>query len=272
MNAWKVGRAVRAIRSSRGLRQADVAAEAGVSQALVSAIERGRCATVAVGTLERVVAAVGADLECLVRYRGAELDRLLDEAHAATTIAALARLRAAGWSALTEVSFNHYGDRGSVDILALHPATRTALVVEVKSEIASGEEMLRRLDVKARVGGRLALERFGERPVRVARLLVVRDSTANRSRVARLEPLLAGALPLRSGELRRWLASPGPAIGGLLFLPTARDSSRGAVGRGARRVRRPTGSGHEQIEHVEAVLDAGTTSRPGPSAGYQRPG
>jgi transcriptional regulator with XRE-family HTH domain len=272
MNAWRLGRSLRAIRRSRGLRQIDVATQAGVSQALVSSIERGRCATVAVGTLDRVVSAVGADLECMVRYKGAALDRLLDEAHAATTIAALARLRSVGWSALTEVSFNHFGDRGSVDILALHPATRTALVVEVKSEIASAEEMLRRLDVKARLGGRLALERFGERPVRVARLLVVRESTANRAHVARLEPILAAALPLRAVELRRWLASPGPSIGGLLFLPAARDTSGGVAPRGARRVRRPAGSGSDTVEHAAAVPLSGAASDVGLSAAYQRPG
>ena len=256
VNASKLGRSLRAIRRSRGLRQVDVATEAGVSQALVSSIEGGRCGTVAIATLERVVSAVGADLECSVRYRGGELDRLLDEAHAATTIAALARLRAAGWSALTEVSFNHYGDRGSVDILALSPATRPALVVEVKSEIASAEELLRRLDVKARLGGRLALDRFGERPARVARLLVVRDSTANRARVERLEPLLAAALPLRSGELRRWLAAPGPMVGGLLFVNAARNTSGGAGMRGARRVRRPAGGGRDQTEHDRAITAA----------------
>jgi transcriptional regulator with XRE-family HTH domain len=272
MNPSKMGRSLRAIRRSRGLRQVDVATRAGVSQALVSSIERGRCATVAVGTLERVVTAVGADLECMVRYNGAEFDRLLDEAHAATTIAALARLRTAGWIALTEVTFNHYGDRGSVDILAMHAATRTALVVEVKSEIASAEEMLRRLDVKARLGSRLAIERFGERPVRVARLLVVRDSTVNRVRVARLELILAPALPLRSAELRRWLASPGPAIGGLLFLHAARDTNGGAAMRGARRVRRQAGSAHDPIQRAEAAHDAGTTSIPGLSVRYQRPG
>jgi transcriptional regulator with XRE-family HTH domain len=272
MNAWKVGRSLRAIRRSRGLRQVDVATEAGVSQALVSSIERGRCGTVAVSTLDRVVSAAGADLECLVRYRSAELDRLLDEAHAATTIAALARLRAAGWSALTVVSFNHYGDRGSVDILALHPTTRTVLVVEVKSEIASAEEMLRRLDVKARLGGRLALDRFGERPARVARLLVVRDSTVNRARVRRLEPLLAAALPLRSGELRRWLAAPGPMVGGLLFVDAARDTSGGAGTRGARRVRRSAGAERDQVEHDRAINAPSERPAGARNDAYQRPG
>ncbi len=32
-----------------------------------------------------------------------------------------------------EFGFNHYGDRGSVDVLAWHSATRTLLIVEVKS-------------------------------------------------------------------------------------------------------------------------------------------
>ena len=124
-------------------------------------------------TLCDVFDAVDADVDVVVRYRGGELGRLMDAGHAATAAALCRQLRGAGWSVEVEVSFNHYGDRGSIDLLAYHPATRTLLVVEVKTEIASAEEMLRRLDVKARVAPLLAPERFGERPARVVRLLAV---------------------------------------------------------------------------------------------------
>jgi transcriptional regulator with XRE-family HTH domain len=172
-----------------------MARAAGCSQALISAIERGHCASVTVAALCRVFAVLGADLDCVVRYRGAELDRLLDERHAAATMAVMPLLRDRGWRVATEVSFNHYGDRGSIDLLAYHPPTRTAMVVEVKTELTSAEETLRRVDVKVRLGSGLVQERFGERPARVARLLAVLDSTANRSRVARLAPLLEAADP-----------------------------------------------------------------------------
>ncbi len=217
-------------------------------------------------TLCAVFDAVEADIEVVVRYRGGQLDRLMDAAHAATATALVPQLREAGWLVEVEVSFNHYGDRGSIDLLAYHPATRTLLVVEIKTEIASAEEMLRRLDVKARVAPLLAPERFGERPARVVRLLAVTASSANRSRVARLEPLLAAAFPLRGRVLAGWLrnpsAVPGGRPGGLLFV---RNVSGGGVTQGDRRVRRsgaPRGGAPER-EQGAAGGDGSGESRPG---------
>lgn len=238
MDPLRVGRSLRAIRRSRGQRQVDVARAAGVSQTLVSAIERGHSDRVMVATVGRVFAAVQADLDLVVRYRGATLDRLLDERHAATVAGVLGMLRSRGWTCAVEVTFNHYGDRGSIDVLAVNPITQAALVVEVKTEIASAEETLRRLDVKVRLGAALAHQRFGSRVARVAPLLAVLDSTANRRRVARLAPLFDPAFPLRSTELRRWLADPDTPAAGLLFVAASRDRHGGAGMAGPQRIRR----------------------------------
>ena len=238
MDPIRLGRSLRVIRRSRGQRQLDVAQAAGVSQTLVSAVERVHGARLSVGTLARVFAALDADLELVVRYRGGTLDRLLDERHAATVAAVLGTLRARGWTTAVEVTFNHYGDRGSIDVLAVHPVARIVLVVEVKTEITSAKETLRRLDVKVRVGAGLARERFGLPVTRVVPLLAVLDSTANRSRVLRLAPLLDPAFPIRSARLRQWLANPGAAGGGLLFVRISRASAGGAGMSGSHRVRR----------------------------------
>jgi hypothetical protein len=40
-----------------------------------------------------------------------------------------------------EASYSIYGERGSIDILAGHATTRSMLVVEVKSELMSIEEL-----------------------------------------------------------------------------------------------------------------------------------
>ncbi len=238
MDPLRIGRSLRVIRRSRGLRQLDVARAAGVSQTLVSAVERGHGDCLSVGTLARVFAALEADVELVARYRGGTLDRLLDERHAATVAAVVGTLRARGWTTAVEVTFNHYGDRGSIDLLAVHPAARTALVVEVKTEISSAEETMRRLDVKVRLGAGLARERFGVPVARIVPLLAVLDSTANRRRVARLAPLLEPAFPNRSTGLRQWLASPGTPAGGLLFVGVSRGSRGGAGMSGPHRVRR----------------------------------
>ena len=238
MDERRVGRSLHVLRRARGLRQVDVAERADVSQATVSAIERGHWSATSVRTLGRVFDVVEADVDVVVRYRGGQLDRLLDESHAATVAELATILRADDWRVEVEVSFNHYGDRGSIDLLAYHPATRTLLVIEVKTEIASAEETLRRLDVKVRVAPSLAPERFGEAPARVVRLLAVRASSANRQRVARLEPLFGPTFPLRGRALAAWLRSPGPIVGGrpggLLFV---RNIARADRARGGRRVR-----------------------------------
>jgi hypothetical protein len=219
-----------------------------MSQSTISDIEVGRWAAMPVAALREAFTAVGADFECVVRFHGGALDRLLDERHAATTGAVAALLQRHKWVVAAEVTFNHYGDRGSIDLLAYHARTRTALVVEVKTEIVSAEETLRRLDVKVRLASALVRERFGEWPVRVVRLLAVRESTVNRTRVRRLESLFEPAFPLRGGELRRWLVAPGPAAGAILFVRHVRDTAGGDGMRGARRVRPANGPPGPQPE------------------------
>ena len=156
-----------------------------------------------------------------VQWRGGELDRLLDEGHAAVGGACAELLRPLGWEVLSEVTFSEYGERGSIDLLAWHAATRTLLVIEIKTAITSAEETLRRHDVKVRLAPRICRERFGAAPQAVGRLLVLADTSANRVRVARLGPLIDGAYPIRGRTLRNWLARPAGSVGGLLYLNTA---------------------------------------------------
>lgn len=238
MTDFTVGRAARAIRLRLGLRQEDVARRADVSQQLVSRIERGRIAGVATGTLRRVVAALDADLVVTVRWRGGALDRLLDEGHAAIVQRVAAMLRESGWTVIAEATYSIYGERGSVDLLAWDPVTRTVLIVEVKTEIASAEEMLRRHDEKTRLAARLAEERFGEAPLEIGRLLVLEDSDRNRRRAARLDDLLGRTYPVRGPALRRWLKAPAGSIGGLLFASAGTAIGRAGRIRVRRRIRR----------------------------------
>jgi transcriptional regulator with XRE-family HTH domain len=235
MSDVAVGRALRAIRIHLGLRQADVAIKAGVAQQLVSRIERGDSGRMARQTVGRVLEAVGADVVTVVRWRGGQLDRLLDEGHAALVGLTADLLRRHGWQVLTEVTYAEWGERGSIDILAWHAATRRLLVVEIKTEIASAEELLRRHDEKVRLGPKLARDRFGVAPRSVSRLLVLGDRTSNRTRLARLEASVGATYPARSAAVKQWIAdqSTTAALHGLLLL---REPDRAR--HGVRRVRR----------------------------------
>ena len=94
-----------------------------------------------VGTLSRLVDALDATLVVEIRWQGADLDRLIDREHAHLQEATARRLASRGWMVRAEVSFNHYGDRGSCDLVAWHPGSRTMLVVEVKSRIGNLQEL-----------------------------------------------------------------------------------------------------------------------------------
>ncbi len=239
MEATRLGRTIRALRIRQGLRQEDLGHAAGVSQDLVSLIERGQLEGVRLQVIDSMVQNLGGDLRVTLRWRGGDIDRLLDEGHAALMGRAAATLEKAGWSVLPEVTFSNYADRGSIDVLAWHPATFTVLVVEVKTELTSIEETLRTHDMKARVALKVALERSGWRGRAVARLLVLPDTTTARRRVARHGALLARAYPRTGIAARGWLQSPADATGLLLFLPFT-NTVRGTCGPVARRrVRAP---------------------------------
>ena len=167
MDDVRTGSRVRALRQRLGWRQVDLAAKAGVSQDVVSRIERGRFEGMPLRDLRRVVAALEAELVVAVRWRGGDLDRLMDEGHAHLVGRALDTLRAAGWEVRAEVSFSVYGERGSIDILTWHPPTRSLLVIEVKTAIVSIEETVRKHDQKTRLASRVGAESFGWRPIQV---------------------------------------------------------------------------------------------------------
>ena len=127
----RVGAAFRAVRIRLGWRQRDVADAAGVSAALVSLVERGHIGSTSVDAIRRVSAALDIRVDVIARWRGAELDRLINWRHAAMTDLVARWLTSLGWEVAPEVSFSYYGERGSSDLLCWHAASRTLLVVEI---------------------------------------------------------------------------------------------------------------------------------------------
>ncbi|MBA3779349.1 MAG: helix-turn-helix domain-containing protein [Chloroflexi bacterium] len=261
MDLVRVGRICRALRRSRGWRQADLSAAAGMSQDVVSRIERGDLAGMALERVAPVFEALGARVQLDVSWRGGTLDRLLDERHAALVGQMVLRLRTVGWQAELEVSYSVYGERGSIDILAWHGQTGTLLVIEIKTELTSVEEMLRRLDAKMRLAARIVGERFGWRPNAVGRLLVLPKETTARRRVERHSATLLAALPDRGATVREWLQRPlvagvGSAEGratlaGLLFVPLTRGVRSTSAGATPHRVRRRSAASKRSALSVE---------------------
>jgi hypothetical protein len=169
----------------------------------------------------------------LVAARG-DLDRLADGAHAYLVERTAALLEQSG----CEIVLEAHTARGSIDALAFHRQSRMLLVVEVKSRLVDLQGTVRTL-------GRVAAEaasaarRLRWHPTATSVLLVVGDSTTQRSVVERHRATFAIAFPMRTREMRRWLAAPEPdqAVRGLMFFPYA--SRRDVMQHVAVRVRGP---------------------------------
>ncbi|MDQ2964773.1 MAG: helix-turn-helix domain-containing protein [Chloroflexota bacterium] len=243
MDDARIGRALRVLRRRRGLRQVDIAAEAGVSQATVSVAEQGHVRALSIATVRRLFAAVDAGFEGLVLWRGGAIDRILDERHAHLVGSSVGRLSALGWRVIVEATYSVYGERGSIDVLAGHDATRTLLVEEVKSELTSVEAVGRKTDEKLRLARRtLCRERFGWTPLAAARVLVLPDTDSARRSVARYGAVLDAAFPVRGRDVTQWLRRPEGDMSGILFVSNISGRDGSVARGGAHRVRRPSGS------------------------------
>ncbi len=218
---------MRTLRRRRRWRQQDLGARAGLTRDAVSRAEGGALDSLTVRSLSRLTDALDATLVIEIRWQGADLDRLIDPEHAHLQEAAARRLASRGWSVQAEVSFNHFGDRGSCDLVAWHAATLTLLVVEVKSRLGNLQETLHRLDVKTRLGRMLARRLGWPAPRTVVRALVVAEDRTAR-RVLERHPALFNGFALRGRAVATWLRMPSATVSGLLWFeePSDSDDSR----------------------------------------------
>jgi hypothetical protein len=222
----RVSRAFRELLHRSGKTMMQVSREANISLPRLRRLARADLTDIPIGTVRRAFEVFDARLRVSVYWRGADLDRILDEAHARIVEGVVAILKRYGWSTAVEVTFSEYGERGSIDVLGLHRATLCAVVAEIKASWGSLEETNRSLDVKVRLGAKLVEERFGVRPLSVSNLLVFPDDRTLRRVAARHEHTLATAYPLRSREVRSWLRSPTRRVSGLWFLSNRSNPER----------------------------------------------
>lgn len=186
-------------------------------------------------------------------YRGADLSRLRDADHARLAEWLTKRLETSGWTVVPEASFNHYGDRGRIDLLAHHPATGTLVVVEIKTVIAEIQDLLGALNTKARVAPRVA-RTLSWRADRTVPFLVAAETTTNRRRLAAHGRLFA-RLAVRGKAAVAWIRRPEGAPSGLLLL--AKLPNRNGVG--VRRAGRQRVRPHAAPTSVVAPRDQAAT-------------
>ena len=215
MEKRTVTRLLRSLRKQRRWTQRQLAEKLGISQQWMSGLERGGLDGCSVDLLERWSAALNAALVLELRVAGPR--PLTDRRHAAIQNWLAGTLRQHGWVVDVESSFNNYGDRGRIDVLAFHPGRQILLVVEIKTEVRDVQDLIGRLDVKQRVARQLATDR-GWEVAAIVPAIVLREDRTIRRRITG-HPALFARFRLRARAARAWLRLPGAPIpsGILLF-------------------------------------------------------
>jgi transcriptional regulator with XRE-family HTH domain len=196
-----IGSAIADLRHALAWSQAELARRAGVSQALISRIERGKLDQLTLAASEGILAAMGARLTIGVDAPYlADRRRQREPAHARLSAHVAGWLRRAGWSVATEVEVGGDRSRGWIDILAWHPQTGMLLVIELKTEIHDLGAIQRTLGWYGREAW-VAARRLGWRPRIVHDWLLLLATEANDVRAAHNRDGLGADFPTRAREM-----------------------------------------------------------------------
>lgn len=208
-----------------------------MSQVTISRLERGQVGRLRLDLVARAAGALEADIGFELRWRGGELPRTLNAGHAAMheTVARRFR-RLPGWLLAPEVSFSEYGERGVIDVLAFHPATRSLLVIELKTQLVDVQGLIGTVDRYRRLAPTVGRTR-GWAPGSVGVCVLLRDSVTNRRHVQQHRSVLAAAFPDDGRRLRRWLRDPEGSLAALAFLSYSPGRNASARVAGVQRVR-----------------------------------
>jgi transcriptional regulator with XRE-family HTH domain len=206
--AIRLGTALREMRLRAGLRQADVAERARLSQSFVSCLERGRGADTSIETWAIAAAAVGEQLAAfLERAPGADPPRDIEHLRRQQLVIQLAAR--GGWTAQPELTIDEGVVKSrAIDVVLMRPLRREAVAVEVWDLLTDVGAAMRSLDGKvATLGRRLANPQWAVRG-----LWVVRGTHRNRALVAEFRSVFATRFPASSAEWLRALGDPTRAM------------------------------------------------------------
>jgi transcriptional regulator with XRE-family HTH domain len=208
--ASRLGTGLREVRLRAGLRQADIAERARVSQSFVSRLERGEGTDTSIETWAIVAAAIGEQLAAfLERVPGADPPR--DIEHLRRQLLVIQLASRGGWSAQPEITIDEGVVRSrAIDVVLLRPLHREAVAVEVWDLVTDVGAAMRSLDGKVATLGR----RLANPPWAVRGLWVMRATHRNRGLVAEFRLVFNARFPASSAEWLRALADPTTSMPG----------------------------------------------------------
>jgi transcriptional regulator with XRE-family HTH domain len=237
MDDAQLGAALRALRIRQRLTQAEVAVAAGVPRSVVGLVEHGRLGRCSLHSVRAIAAALDCTIVVSPRWHGGDLERLLNARHSAMHEALASRFGGlSGWIIEPEVSFSVFGERGVIDGLAWHAASRSLLVIELKTEFVDVNDLMGSVDRKRRLAAGIGRDR-GWQAEHVSTWVAIADGRTNRRALARHKLTLRTKFPADGRAIGKWLRALGGAINALGFLPVDAFAGNGVAVAGSRRVR-----------------------------------
>lgn len=217
--AASLGREVQATRRRRRLRQADLAAAVGLTQARISDIERGE----GTGTPLIVWVRLGIALRrpIAISYsRDLDATTPSDAGHLAAQELLLRMVRATGRTGLIELPTQPDNPSLSVDVCIRDDPHRVLILNEIWNRTDDLGRAMRSSDRKTAEATGLAIGIGGDRPYRVAACWLLVDTAANRALAARYPEVLTARFPASSVGWVRCLTAGGdpPHQPGLVWI------------------------------------------------------
>lgn len=238
MRDEQMGRFVRRLRHRRGWRQVDLSERTRRPRSALVNLEAGRIGRLTLDTIRGFAEALGARLTIDLTSGASDPRLLIDAGHAFLQEHWKRRLERWGWLVRAEVSFNRYGDRGRIDLMAFHPATGILLIVEIKTVLWDIQALLGSMDVRVRVAPTVARQ-LGWQPRIVVPVIVFGASTTVRRRLREHAALFA-PFELRGRDAVGWFRKPTkPPTGAIILTKVPDVAVRDGRRAGRRRIRRP---------------------------------
>jgi transcriptional regulator with XRE-family HTH domain len=200
--AMNLGRAVRDGRGASGLSQAQLADRIEVHQSWVSRIELGQGGGTRLDVWIAIGIALGRPLAITLSRPLGEERRPLDGGHLEMQEHLLSLASATGRTATFELATRPADPRHSIDVCVRDAAARVLIIEEAWNTFADLGAAIRSTRRKEAEAADLAATVDDGPPFRVATVWVVRDTTANRTLMARYPQIVRSAFP---GASRTWV-------------------------------------------------------------------
>jgi transcriptional regulator with XRE-family HTH domain len=202
-----IATAVVRARRARRWTQRRLSAVSGISQQMVSEIERAVVPDLPIATAVRILNALEVRIDLRLLGPTSTAMPVRDRAHARCVAYVARRLEQSGWRVSTEVAVGDERWRGFIDVLAFDPVAHVLLVIEVKVELDDIGAIDRQLGSYERFAW-AAAHALGWRPRAATAVLLLLATDDNDRRLTEHRLYMDRRFRIRSSAVQSLIADP----------------------------------------------------------------